>query len=134
MSVLKGIDVKKVVILYDIACKWSIHLPKRISDNHPDLDIENIQFSFLILKFHLPGDSDSCQARYSFNYARGVGRTHSETVEQGWSNMNLTALSTQEMGPGACHLSLNDNWSGWNWKKMLGMGMVCCFSFITFRN
>lgn len=37
--------------------------------------------------------------------------------------MNLAALSTREMGPGARYLSLDDNWSGWNWKKILGMGI-----------
>ena len=126
-SVLKGIGVQRVIISYDIACKWSIHLLERISDNYPDLDIRNLQLSYLIPKFHLPGHGDACQTRYSFNYTRGVGRTHGETVEQGWSNMNLAALSTREMGPGARHLSLDDNWSGWNWKKILGMGM---YSFV----
>jgi hypothetical protein len=36
--------------------------------------------------------------------------------------MNLAALSTREMGPGARHLALDDYWSGWNWKKILNMG------------
>jgi len=26
------------------------------------------------------------------------------------------------MGPAARHLALDDSWSGWNWKKILGMG------------
>ncbi|KAF9778059.1 hypothetical protein BJ322DRAFT_1015179, partial [Thelephora terrestris] len=99
------------------------HLLQRISDNHPDLDIKNMQLSYFIPRFHRPSYGDLCQSKYLFNYARGVGRTHGETIEQSWSNMNLAALSTQEMGPGAWHLSLNDHWSGWNWKKILGMGM-----------
>lgn len=121
---LKGLTVRNVVISYDIACKWSIHHLRRISDNHPDLDIKNLQLSYLIPKFHLPGHGASCQTKYSFNYAKGVGRTHGETVEHGWANMNLAALSTREMGPGARHLFLDDSWSGWNWKKILGMGMT----------
>ena len=28
------------------------------------------------------------------------------------------------MGPGARHLALDDNWSGWNWKKILNMGNI----------
>ena len=59
---------------------------------------------------------------YSFNYVKGVGRTHGKTVEQGWVGINPAALSTREMGPGARHLALDDSWSGWNWKKILGMG------------
>ena len=51
-----------------------------------------------------------------------MGRTHSETVEQEWAYINLAALSTREMGPGARHTALDDNWGGWNWRKILGFG------------
>lgn len=121
-SVLRSLAVRNVIISYDIACKWSIHHLQRIFDNHPDLDVKNLQLSYLIPKFHLPAHGASCQTVYSFNYAKGVGRTHGETVEHGWANTNLTALSTREMGAGARHLVLDDTWSGWNWGKILGMG------------
>jgi hypothetical protein len=121
-SVLKGLGVRKVVISYDIACKWSIHHLQRISDNHPDLNVDDLEFSYLVPKFHLPAHGASCQTEYSFNYTKGVGRTHGETIEQGWANVNLAALATREMGPGARHLTLDDIWSGWNWRKILGMG------------
>ena len=119
---LRGLTVQNVVISYDIACKWSIHHLKRISNNHPDLNVENLQLSYLVPKFHLPAHGSLCQTDYSFNYAKGVGRTHGETVEHGWANTNLAALSTREMGPGAHHLTLDDTWSGWNWGMILGMG------------
>ena len=119
---LKGFAVHDVVISYDIACKWSIHHLQRIADNHSDLNVEDLEFSYLIPKFHLPAHGTSCQTSYSFNYAKGVGRTHGETVEQGWANINLAALSTREMGPGARHLALDDIWSSWNWRKTLGIG------------
>jgi hypothetical protein len=121
--VLKNVTVPNVVISYDIACKWSVHHLERTVKHHPDLDVGRFQISYLIPKFHLPGHGASCQTDYSFNYAKGAGRTHGETVEQGWSNSNLAALSTREMGPGARHLALDDNWSGWNWKKILNMGI-----------
>ena len=121
---LKTIAVYGINLSYDIICKWAIHHLQRFSENHPDLDVSRFQFTYLIPKFHLPGHGSSCQTDYSFNYAKGVGRTHGETVEQGWSNMNLAALSTREMGPAARRLALDDYWSGWNWKKILGMGMT----------
>ena len=121
-SVLKGFAVHNVVISYDIACKWSIHHLQRISDNHSDLNVEDFKFSYLVPKFHLPSHGTSCQTSYSLNYARGVGRTHGETVEQGWANANPATLSTREMGPGARHLALDDIWSGWNWRKIVGIG------------
>ena len=123
-SVLKDTTVRDVVISYDIACKWSIHHHDRFSENHPDLNIDDFQFSYLIPKFHLPGHGTSCQTEYSFNFSKGVGRTHGETIEQEWAHINLTALSTREMGPGARHLTLDDSWGWWNWRKILGMGMI----------
>lgn len=73
-------------------------------------------------KFHLPAHGPKCQVQYSFNYTQGVGRTHGETVEQEWAYINLAALSTREMGPGARHSALDDSWGGWNWRKVLGLG------------
>ena len=121
---LKGVTVADVVISYDIACKWSIHHLQRFSQNHPYLDIDSFRFTYLIPKFHLPGHGTSCQTEYSFNFTKGVGRTHGETVEQEWAHINLAALSTREMGPGARHLTLDDSWNWWNWRKILGMGMA----------
>jgi hypothetical protein len=122
--VLKDAAARDVVISYDIACKWSIHHLDRFRDNHSDLDIKNFRFSYLVPKFHLPGRGAPCQTEYSFNFAKGVGRTHGETVEQEWAHINLAALSTREMGPGARHLALDDSWNWWNWRKILGMGMI----------
>jgi len=95
-----------------------------MSDNHPDLDVKHLKFSYFVPKFHLPAHGASCQTDYSFNYAKGVGRTHGETIEQSWAGINPAALFTREMGPAARHLTLDDSWSGWNWKKILGMGMT----------
>lgn len=123
-SVLKDTRIRDILISYDIACKWSINHLQRLSENHPDFDVKNYALSYLIPKFHLPGHGASCQTDYSFNLTKGVGRTHGETIEQEWAHINLAALSTREMGPGARHLTLDDSWNWWNWKKILGMGMT----------
>lgn len=113
--------VPNVVISYDIACEWSIHHLKHFSQNHLHLNVNNFQFSYLISKFHLPGHGMDCQTQYSFNFTKGIGQTHGETIEQEWTHINLTALSTWEMGPGAHHLTLDDSWNWWNWRKILRM-------------
>jgi len=84
--------------------------------------LSKLTITHLVPKFHLPAHGPKCRAKYSFNYTRGVGRTHGETVEQEWAYINLAALSTREMGPGARHSALDDSWGGWNWKKLLGLG------------
>lgn len=114
--------MRDIKISYDIACKWSINLLSRFKTFHDDLDLSKFSIKYLVPKFHLPAHGPSCQGKYSFNYAPGVGRTHGETVEQEWAYINLAALSTREMGPGARHSALDDSWGGWNWRKVLGLG------------
>jgi len=121
-SYLQRCQVRDVKISYDIACKWSINLHSRFDTRHEDVDLSKFTITYLVPKFHLPAHGTKCHTQYSFNYTRGVGRTHGETVEQEWAYINLAALSTREMGPGARHSALDDSWGGWNWKKLLGFG------------
>ena len=114
--------MRDIKISYDIACKWSINLDTCFKTFHKDIDLSKLSITHLVPKFHLPAHDPKCQVQYSFNYAHGVGRTHGETVEQEWAYINLAALSTREMGPGARHSALDDSWGGWNWKKVLGLG------------
>jgi hypothetical protein len=114
--------VRNLKISYDIACQWSINLSPRFKITHKDVDLSEFSITHLVPKFHLPAHRPTCQVKYSFNYTHGVGRTHGETVEQEWAYINLAALATREMGPGARHAVLDDSWGGWNWKKILGLG------------
>lgn len=114
--------MRDIKISYDIACKWSINLHKRFETSYEDVDLSKFSITYLVPKFHLPAHGPPCRVKYSFNYTRGVGRTHGETVEQEWAYINLAALATREMGPGARHSALDDSWGGWNWKKVLGFG------------
>lgn len=119
---LKHCKVCDIKISYNIACKWSVNLHTQFATYHEDINLAALSLTFLVPKFHLPAHGLKCQACYSFNYTHGVGHTHGETVEQEWAYINLAALSTQEMGPGARHTALDDSWGGWNWKKILGLG------------
>ena len=119
---LNRCQVNDIKISYDIACKWSINLQTRFETSHDEIDLSKLTITHVVPKFHLPAHGPKCQVQYSFNYTTGVGRTHSETVEQEWAYINLAALPTQEMGPGARHSALDDSWGGWNWKKVLGFG------------
>ena len=121
-SYLQRCQVQDIKISYDIACKWSINLSDRFEERHEDVDLAKVSITHLVPKFHLPAHGVKCQTKYSFNYTRGVGRTHGETVEQEWAYINLAALSTREMGPGTRHSALDDSWGGWNWRKVLGLG------------
>jgi hypothetical protein len=111
--------------IYDIACKFNKNFNTRLQSYDQDLlpeFIHNLDWRFMIPKFHILGHGTKCQVRYSLNWIRGNGRTFGEMVEQEWSHIKRCGPMTREQGPGARHLTLNNQWSGWNWRCLLGLG------------
>ena len=116
-----------LVLSYDIACQWAIHLRERIAhDNFPShLRIElpeGPDLRFLIPKYHFSGHTGEDHSKYSFNLVRGVGRTDGEEVERNWWRHDATAASTREMGPGSRHDTLEDHFQWSNFEKFVGIG------------
>ncbi|KAG1724893.1 uncharacterized protein EDB91DRAFT_1087320 [Suillus paluster] len=103
-SSLRDNSVKMLNVSYDIA----YYLSKVIH--------------FFVPKFHLPAHVAKCQTIFSFNFTRFVGRTDGKAPERGWSNINPVAASTKNMGPGCRRDMLDDHFSDWNWKKVVGLG------------
>lgn len=118
----------RLVISYDIACQWSRHFISRCSSlpAHVKLDPSQMQtmVEYVIPKFHIVAHGSSCRSRYSLNFLRYMGRTDGENIERGWAWMNPASLSTREMGPGARHDTLDDQWSSWNFRIMTRIGGV----------
>ena len=119
-----GAGIKDVVVTYDIGCQWGKHAPRRLSDSPsmPSVDIGSLNsFRVAVPKFHIIGHGASCQASYNLAYMDGVGMTHGESVETIWSHSTSLATWSRENGPAARHLILNDHWTGWNWRKLVGL-------------
>lgn len=111
-----------VVVSYDIACQWSIHLWERMRRYKPQWDFARHVIKFLVPKFHLPAHRELCHLNYSFNTTLHVGRTDGEAVERGWSAVNPFASSTKEMGPGSRRDLLDDVFGAYNWGKITRIG------------
>ncbi|KAG1845339.1 hypothetical protein F4604DRAFT_1688751 [Suillus subluteus] len=117
-------DIHVLNISYDIACQWSKHLWTRMSwyPSRIHLQPDNKVITFIVPKFHLPVHILSCQTTYSINLIKGMARTDGEAIECDWSNINLIATSTWEMGPGSRHDILDDHFGDWNWRKVCNLG------------
>ncbi|KAI0259635.1 hypothetical protein BC834DRAFT_905195 [Gloeopeniophorella convolvens] len=127
MSVLgiAGRDIEYAVVSYDIACSYSKNFFNRLA-RYPEalrLNVQNLQIKWAVPKFHLHAHGPQCQSTYSFNYTRHVGRTHGETVETGWADLNSSALSTREMAPHARHEVLDDIMGAINFRKTTRIGV-----------
>lgn len=122
--------LKEIVLSYDIACQYSKQFFNRFA-NSQTLQLPDTQITFLVPKFHLPAHKEDCRFQYSFNYAKGVGRTDGEGIERFWSPHNWLSGSTSKM----THLSrmdtLNLHFSDWNMRKARRMGTYLHFSVVT---
>jgi len=125
-SAIRHTDVTILKVSYDIACQWHKALYQRM-DKMPtslQLNLCDHNLTFLVPKFHLPAHIPSCQWSFSFNWSKGVRRTDGEEPEQGWANLNLAASSMKDMGPGHHRDTLDDYFGDWNWKKLIGLGLL----------
>lgn len=123
---LSDSKIRDLVVSYDIACQWSIHLNtrlKRIDSNFADMLFdERTRIKFLVPKFHLPAHIARCRSHYSFNYSKHVRRTDGEAPERGWAEINPIASSTKEMGPGYRRDTLDSHFNDYNWRKTINLG------------
>ncbi|GBE83267.1 hypothetical protein SCP_0503150 [Sparassis crispa] len=118
-----GIDAPHdVIISYNIACQWSKNLRKRHLIYESCLfQMEDHEFIFLVLKFHIHTHQQSCQDSYSFHKTPHVAETDGKGVERPWSDSNMYSSSTKEMGPGLWRDFLDDAFADYNWRKICGM-------------
>jgi hypothetical protein len=117
--------IPRLFVSYDIGCQWGIHFRSRAGKegqmpSHLRLP-PSLELTTLVPKFHLEAHTVKCHARYSFNYAIGVGRTDGEGVERNWSLLNGIASSVSLMGPGARWDTLDDFCNFANWRKTVGL-------------
>ena len=125
LSSVQDLDVKNLVVSYDIACQWRRNLPRRNEGLPHDirLDMAGRIFEYVIPKFHIAAHGPQCQCRFSLNFRRHMARTDGENIERGWAWMNPAAGSSREMGPGGRHDLIDDIWGFWNWSKVIHAGM-----------
>ena len=134
-SSLEGSEAMELIMSYNIACQWSVHIwdCMAIYNHHLHFDRTGCKIIFLVPKFHLPAHIARCQTAYSFNPMARVGRMDGEAAEHGWADINRIATSTWEMGPGSRWDTLDDHFGDWNWKKIMMFGEPClsvCFVLV----
>ena len=111
-----------LMLMYDIACQYYVHLFERIGDKLPTgLDIDRA-----IGLFHVHGHKKECFFRYAPCFIPGSGVTAGEILESLWSCLN-GILPTTRMATLAHRAEvLDDHASDSNHKKMLGITRYLC--------
>ncbi|KAM6497206.1 hypothetical protein JOM56_007679 [Amanita muscaria] len=121
LSALSGTTLPRVVISYDIGCQWSKNLRRRMEEYPDEMKLDpNMQIDIGIPGWHINGHGEKCKSNFCLSFMPGVGRTCGEDVETAWAQTNSLGTSVREMGPGARHETLNDQWCGMNFRKIVG--------------
>jgi hypothetical protein len=117
---------QNVMLIYDIACQYSVHLLDRIGDKLPP----GIVVDRAIGMFHVHGHKEECFFRYAPSFIPGTGIVAGEILESLWAGMNqiTPAMRTATLAHRA--EMTDDHANDSNHKKMLGIGENNLFSSI----
>lgn len=124
LSSIVGCLCTLLLVSYDIACQWNKKLCDRVNEYPLELRTAfwAMNISYVIPKYHISAHKQACQSPYSLNYLPHSARTDGEGIERGWAHINPIAMATREMGPGFRIDTIDDHWSAWNWRKIVGLG------------
>ncbi|EDR06772.1 uncharacterized protein LACBIDRAFT_299636 [Laccaria bicolor S238N-H82] len=120
-AALVGVMLPWIFITYDIGCQWSTNLQSRMSEFPEHMKLpSDTKVTVAIPSWHINSHGRRCRKEFCLGHTKGAGRTRGEEVETTWSSTNSLAQSVREMAPGARHDTLNDQWNGWNFRKIVG--------------
>ncbi|KAL6298299.1 hypothetical protein BKA93DRAFT_754282 [Sparassis latifolia] len=104
VSSIKSVEVKRLIVSYDIACQWY----RNFWQQHEQI-LTSLQMMLpadaldaFVPKFRLPAHQEECHAPYSFNFAK--------------------CSQHEEMGPGHRWEMIDDICSFCNWRKTVEVG------------
>lgn len=111
-----------VLLIYDIACQYFVHLQDRIGSRLPfGLDVDAA-----IGLFHVHAHKDQCFFRYATSFIPGAAIVAGEILESLWSSLN--AISPTARTATLAHRAemLDDHASDSNHKKTVGIISTLC--------
>jgi hypothetical protein len=114
----------EALIVYDVACQWSIHFEERVDESGYLNLPEGLKYIPAVGKFHLAAHVEGCFAQFSLNFVQGAGQQDGEVLETLWSGLNKAAGSTRAMTKPHRQEMLDAHILDSNWKKHVNMGMV----------
>ncbi|KAF9471119.1 hypothetical protein BDN70DRAFT_820446, partial [Pholiota conissans] len=117
--------IERVLLLYDIACQYSVHFLDRIGPMLP----EGMTVDHGIGMFHVHGHQEECFYRFAPSFIPGAGNVAGEILESLWSELNQISSSTRSMTLAARAETLEDHTSDSNFKKTIGMATALCATY-----
>lgn len=114
-------DIPTVLLLYDIACQYTVRLRERINRS-PIISLpQSLEVVAGVGVWHVHGHVKECFARFYPGFIPHTGYVDGEILETLWSHLNLISGSTRGMAASHRREVLDDHMSDSNWKKLIGI-------------
>lgn len=111
-----------VMIIYDIACQYMVHLQDRIGQHlDPNMEIDSA-----IGLFHVHAHKDECLFRFATSFIPGAAVTAGEILESMWSTLNSISPTVRTATLAHRAEVLDDHCCDANHKKGLGIIYYLC--------
>lgn len=107
---------QRIILLYDIACQYIVHLHDRIGDQ-----LQGFTIDAGIGLFHVHAHRDQCYFRFSPSFIPGLAVVIGEILESLWSKLNAISHSAHTANLSGHAELLDDHATDSNHKKMLGL-------------
>lgn len=128
IKALKDSGIERMVISYDIACKFSSNFQQRVLfPQQPLLDLsdfEEVDIVWVVNQWHLAGHQESCADEFGLRYKENVGRFSGEAVETPWAQLDKLQYYLRVMTWGNRRDAITEAINHWNWSKTMRIGMV----------
>jgi hypothetical protein len=111
-------EFQSVMLIYDIACQYFVHLQDRIGHLLP----AGLTLDRAIGMFHVHGHKEQCFFRYATSFIPGSGVTIGEILEMLWSSLNSISPTVRTASLANRAETIDDHASDSNHKKMLNIG------------
>ena len=85
----------RVIIIYDVACRWSIYFYKRTKESACLGIPQGICLVPAVGKWHLGAHIPECFPKYSLNFVDGIGQIDGEISETLWWPIDKVARNNQ---------------------------------------
>ncbi|KAG1828201.1 hypothetical protein EV424DRAFT_1344918 [Suillus variegatus] len=111
-------DIGSALIIYDVACQWSIHFHERVNQSYHLSLPQSIKILPAVGKFHLSAHKLLCFPRFSLNFITGAGHIDGEILETLWAPFNKISPTARSMTLSHRQEVLDDHMRDSNWKKL----------------
>ncbi|KAJ7051194.1 hypothetical protein C8F01DRAFT_1091766 [Mycena amicta] len=123
-SAIMSLTLLLLMILYNIACQWKLHLAERMKrlPTHMQANLSEVTLQYGLPIWHADSHNKLCRDKNKLSIRPGAAKTDGEGIERVWAELNPASFSTKEMGLGNRADVLDDRIDNHNFLKNMTLG------------